>query len=158
MATQEDKEFYTRMWQQNQMLNNGCGTPIYIAVIVFVVMFLSSCATRTKIEYRDRDVNHYITNTIHDTLRIKETDSVHHEIITRNDTVFDTKYVEKTRWHDRIVEKHDTCWRDSVTTEYKEKVSEVVKYPKTYWWLLGISIFSFIFAFVKLMIWLRIKI
>lgn len=117
---------------------------------IFSLIAFSSCATKTRIEYRDRDVNHYITNTVHDTLRIKETDSTHVETITRNDTVFQTVYREKTRWRDRIVEKHDTCWRDSVATEYKETIKEVVKYPKTYWWFLGLSIISIIFAFIKL--------
>ena len=121
-----------------------------------VILCLFSCATRTKIEYRDRDVNHYVTNTVHDTLRIETTDSTYHKIIVRNDTVYDTKYKERTRWRDRIVERHDTLWRDSVVTEYKERVAEVVKFPKTYWWFVGISIISFIFAFVKLLRWLRI--
>lgn len=135
---------------------NGCGVPTCLVVILFIiVMFFSSCATRKTIEYRDRDVNHYITNTVHDTVRIHDKDSVAHTIRIIGDTVYDTKYVEKTRWRDRIVEKHDTCWRDSVVTEYKETTKEVVKYPKTYWWFLGISIISIIFAFVKVSRWLR---
>lgn len=156
MDIREEKEFYTHIWQQNRMLNNGCGTFLYIVSIVLAVMLLASCATRTKIEYRDRDVNHYITNTVHDTVMVKEKDSTYHKIEVRNDTVFDTKYVEKTKWRDHIVEKHDTCYRDSVLTEYKETTKEVVKYPKTFWWLLGISIISIIFAFIKLLRWLRI--
>jgi hypothetical protein len=144
-----------RIWQEQHM-NNGCGTPLYIAVVFIVVLFLSSCATRTVVEYRDRDVNHYITNTVHDTLVDKTTDSVYFETIVKGDTVYQTKYKEKTRWRDRIIERHDTCWRDSVVTEYKERVDEVVKFPKTYWLFLGISIISIIFAFVKLLRWLRI--
>ena len=120
-----------------------------------VILCFSSCATRTKIEYRDRDVNHYVTNTVHDTLIIGTTDSTHVYVTTKGDTVYRTVYRERTRWRDRIVERHDTCWRDSVATEYKESVREVVKFPKTYWWFLGISIISVIFAFVKVSRWLR---
>ena len=136
----------------------GCfGNGLRIAMIVVVaIIMLSSCATKTKIEYRDRIVDHYNTVVQHDTLREHTSDSIFEKIYVKGDTVYNTKYVEKTRWRDRIVERHDTCWRDSITTEYKETTKEFVKYPKTYWWLLGISILFFIFAFVKLFRWLQI--
>lgn len=137
---------------------NGCGwNTVRIAmVIIFAIMLLSSCATKTKIEYRDRIVDHYTTIVQHDTVREHTTDSIYEKIYIKGDTVCKMKYVEKTRWRDRIVEKHDTCWRDSIQTEHHETVKEVVKYPKTYWWLFGISIISIIFAFVKLFRWLQI--
>jgi hypothetical protein len=121
-----------------------------------ILLLFSSCATKTKIEYRDRIVDHYNTIVQHDTLREHTSDSIFEKIYAKGDTVYNTKYVEKTRWRDRIIERHDTCWRDSVVTEYKERVDEVVKFPKTYWLFLGISIISIIFAFVKLLRWLRI--
>ena len=131
---------------------NGCGVPTCLAVVVFiVVMFFSSCATRTKIEYKDRDVYHYVTKVEKDTVMERVHDSVY--IHERNDTVWFEKW--HTKYIDKIVERHDTCWRDSLVTEYKETIKEVVKYPKTYWWFLGISIISIIFAFVKVSRWLR---
>ena len=128
--------------------------PLLIFILTFVVF--CSCATKTKIEYRDRDVNHYITNTVHDTLIDKTTDSVYFEVKVKGDTVYQTKYKEKTRWRDRIIERHDTCWRDSVVTEYKETVKEVTKIPKIFWVSLFISIICVIFAFIKLVRWLQI--
>jgi hypothetical protein len=80
---------------------------------------------------------------------------VYFEVRVKGDTVFQTKYKEKTRWRDRIVERHDTCWRDSIVTEYKERVTEVVKYPKNYKYLLVFSILVIIFAIYKLLRWLR---
>ena len=127
----------------------------YIVVLLLIMVFvLSSCATKTKIEYRDRDVNHYITNTVHDTLIDKTTDSVYFEVMVKGDTVFKTKYKEKIRWRDRIVERHDTCWRDSVVTEYKETVKEDVKIPKIFWFSLFFSIVCVIFAITKVIRWL----
>ena len=125
-------------------------------IILFCLACITSCATKTKIEYRDRDVNHYITNTVHDTLVDKTTDSVYFEVLVKGDTVYSTKYKEKTRWRDRIVERHDTCWRDSVVTEYKETVKEVTKIPKIYHLAMGFAILVIIFAFVKLFRWLQI--
>lgn len=154
MDTRDDKEYFIYLWKQTPMGNCGCG-PCMLLIIALIFM-LSSCATRTKIEYRDRDVNHYITNVVHDTLIDKMTDSVYFEKIVNGDTVFMTKYKEKTRWRDRIVEKHDTCWRDSVVTIKKETTKEVVKIPKIFRFSLAFSIFVIIFAIIKLLKWLRI--
>ena len=149
-------ELYARMMQESLMHRNGCGQPMLAMIIIAIILIFSSCATKTKIEYRDRDVNHYITNTVHDTLIDKTTDSVYFEVKVKGDTVYQTKYKEKTRWRDRIIERHDTCWRDSVVTEYKETVKEVTKIPKIFWVSLFISIICVIFAFIKLVRWLQI--
>lgn len=156
--TEQEKKELGKMLNQSRiaMMSNGCVTQLAIVIIILIASFFSSCATKSKIEYRDRIVDNYITKEVHDTLRENTTDSVYFEVIAKGDTVFKTKYKEKTRWRDRVVERIDTCWRDSVVTEYKETEKEVVKYPKTYWWFLGISIISIIFAFVKLTRWVQV--
>lgn len=129
---------------------------LYNIVVIFCfVLCLSSCATKT-IEYRDRDVNHYITNTVHDTLIDKATDSVYVNVYMKGDTVFKEKYKERTRWRDRIVERHDTCYRDSIVTEYKETTKEVTKVPTFYKYCLWFSIIVVIFAIIKLVRWVQI--
>lgn len=152
------KQQLEKIW--NDCTNNieGCFLPtMQIAIFVIVALLLfTSCATKTKIEYRDRDVNHYVTNTVHDTLTDKITDSVYFEVLVKGDTVYRTKYKEKTRWRDRIIERHDTCWRDSVLTEYKGTVKEVTKIPKILNVPLFISIICIIFVFVKFIRWLKI--
>lgn len=122
-----------------------------------IILLFSSCATKSHVEYVDKEVVKYNTNVVHDTLIQHTHDSVYHTIFQKGDTIYDTKYVEKTRWRDRIVERHDTCWRDSVVTEYKETTKEIVKYPKSYWYSIGISFLFFIFAFIKLTIWLTTR-
>lgn len=129
---------------------------ILLTLGLFLVVFFSCCSTKKQIEYVDRDINHYITNTVHDTLVDKTTDSVYFEVKVKGDTVYQTKYKEKTRWRDRIIERHDTCWRDSVVTEYKETIKEVTKIPKIFKISLVFSILCCIFAFVKLIRWLKI--
>lgn len=124
--------------------------------ILFGIICFTSCATKTKIEYRDRIVDHYNTIVQHDTLREHTSDSIFEKIYLKGDTVYNTKYVEKTRWRDRIVERHDTCWRDSVVTEYKETTKEVTKIPKLFWISMCFSILVIIFAVVKSIRWLQI--
>ena len=149
-------ELYARIMHESLTQRNGCGQPMLAAIIIAIILMFSSCATKKQIEYVDREVVKYQKEVVHDTLLQHTHDSIYHTVFQKGDTVYDTKYVEKTRWRDRIVEKHDTCYRDSVATEYKETVKEVVKYPKTYWFAIGISILFFIFAFVKLIRWIQV--
>ena len=147
---------YVEQWRQQQLMNSGCGTPVLYAIIIAVIMLFSSCATKTKIEYRDREVVKYNTSYVHDTTFVEKHDSVYHTILQKGDTVYDTKYVERTRWRDNIVVKKDTCWRDSIVTIKKETVKEVTKIPKLFKIAFVFSILVVIFAIVKLIRWLQI--
>ena len=154
--TKEERLMYVEQWRQQQLMNSGCGTPVIYAIIIAVIMLFSSCATKTKIEYRDREVVKYNTSYVHDTTFVEKHDSVYHTIFQKGDTVYDTKYVERTRWRDNIVVKKDTCWRDSVVTIKKETVKEVTKIPKLFKIAFVFSILVVIFAIVKLIRWLQI--
>ena len=154
--TKEERLMYVEQWRKQQLMNSGCGTPVLYAIIIAVIMLFSSCATKTKIEYRDREVVKYNTSYVHDTTFVEKHDSVYHTIFQNGDTVYDTKYVERTRWRDNIVVKKDTCWRDSIVTIKKETVKEVTKIPKLFWISMCFSILVIIFAFVKLFRWLQI--
>ena len=137
-------------------MNSGCGTPVFYAIIIAIIMLFSSCATKTKIEYRDREVVKYNTSYVHDTTFVEKHDSVYHTIFQKGDTVYDTKYIERTRWRDKIVVKKDTFWRDSIVTIKKETVKEVTKIPKLFKIAFVFSILVIIFAIVKLLRWLQI--
>lgn len=127
-----------------------------ILFAILSLFILTGCATKTKIEYVDRDVVKYETKIQHDTLINNVHDSIYHTIFQKGDTIYDTKYVEKTKYRDRIVYQCDTCWRDSVATEYKETVKEVIKIPKIYTVSLIFSILCVIFAIYKVLRWLRV--
>lgn len=137
-------------------MNSGCCNLVLYAIIIAVIMLFSSCATKTKIEYRDRDVVKYNTSYVHDTTFVEKHDSVYHTIFQKGDTVYDTKYVERTRWRDNIVVKKDTCWRDSIVTIKNETVKEVTKIPKLFKITFVFSILVIIFAVVKSIRWLQI--
>lgn len=124
-------------------------------LILFAVLTLCSCATRTKIEYIDREVVKYQKEVVHDTLLQHTHDSVYHTVFQKGDTVYDTRYVEKTRWRDRVVYKTDTCYRDSVYTQTKEKTVEKKIIPKWCYFCLVVSVIFLIFAFRKLIQWLQ---
>jgi hypothetical protein len=127
---------------------------LFVSTIVMLNV-LTSCSLLEKIEYRDRVVDHYNTVTVHDTLREKTSDSTFVLVTTKGDTVYQTEYRERTRWRDRIVERHDTCFRDSIVTEYKEAIKEVKKVPKIYQYALWFSVACIIFAIGKRLIRIR---
>ena len=101
-----------------------------ILFILSVVFMFASCSTKKQIEYVDREVIKYNTLYVHDTTFVEKHDSVFHSIIQKGDTIYDTQYIEHTKWRDRIVERRDTCWRDSVVTEYKETIKTEKYVPK----------------------------
>ena len=125
--------------------------------VLFTVLIFCSCATRTKIEYIDREVVKYQKQVVHDTLINNIHDSVYHTVFQRGDTIYDTKYVEKTKYRDRVVVKTDTCYRDSIQVQIKESVVEKQKIPKWCYYCLVVSVLFIIFALIKLIRWLQIR-
>lgn len=146
-------EYMKKVWEET-VQNGGClGRTIMLMVVAIVFcMALSSCATRTVVEYRDRDIVHYVTKIEKDTVTERVHDSVY--IHERGDTVWFEKW--HTKYIDKIVLRHDTCWRDSIITIRKETTKEVVKIPKIFRYSLAFSIFVIIFAIIKLLKWLRV--
>jgi hypothetical protein len=142
-------------WHCRQMLNNaGCGPMVLTVLLLFVVLFFSSCATKTRVEYVDREVVKYVTKVQHDTLINNTHDSIYHTVFQKGDTVYDTKYVEKTKYRDRIVYQTDTMYRDSIQTQIKETTVEKIKIPKWCYYSLAVCFIFIIFALRKLLKWL----
>lgn len=152
----DDKEYYEKLWHET-MFGNGCSSQLYlVAVVVGVILFFCSCATKTKVEYVDREVVKHNTIVRHDTIIRDTHDSIYHTIFQKGDTVYNTKYVERTRWRDRVVVKSDTCFRDSIQIQVKETVVEKTKIPKWCYYCLGLCAIFLIFAILKLLRWLKI--
>ena len=126
-------------------------------LVLFAVLMICSCATKTKIEYVDREVVKYQKQVVHDTLINNIHDSVYHTVFQRGDTIYDTQYVEKTKYRDRVVVKTDTCYRDSIQVQIKESVVEKQKIPKWCYYCLVVSVLFIIFALIKLIRWLQIR-
>lgn len=149
-----DKDYFSKLWDESPMGRIGCCTPIATVVFVGILFVLCSCATRHSIEYVDREVVKYETKVQHDTLINNIHDSVYHTVFQKGDTVYDTKYVEKTKYRDRIVYQTDTMYRDSIQTQIKETTVEKIKIPKWCYYSLAVCFIFIIFALRKLLKWL----
>lgn len=118
------------------------------------ILFLS-CATKTKIEYVDREVVKYQTQYVHDTLVNNVHDSVYHTIFQKGDTVYNTKYVQKTQYKDKVVERIDTCYLDKVQIRVQKDIVEKKVIPNWCYYSLVGWIIIIIFAIIKVYKWLR---
>ena len=120
-------------WEHNSPSEPyGCGMPI-VTSIILALFLICSCATKTKIEYVDREVIKYVTKIQHDTLVHDVHDSVFYAIIQKGDTVFKLKYVYKTEYRDRVVVKVDTVRKDSIEKQVVTETKEVVKTKRPWW-------------------------
>ena len=145
-------------WRTQMICENaGCGMPMIAAILIIAIMLFGSCATKSRIEYVDREVVKVQKQIVHDTLLQHTHDSIYHTVFQKGDTIFDTKYIEKTKWRDRVVVKTDTCYRDSIQTQIKETVVEKTKVPKWAYYCLSICILFIIIAILKLIRWLRAR-
>lgn len=151
-----DKEYFEMLWKESVKGYCGCGATM-VFVIIAIVLTFSSCATRTKIEYVDREVVKYETKIQHDTLVKEVHDSVFHSIIQKGDTIYDTKYIEHIKYRDKIVVKIDTCYKDSIQTQIKENTVEKKIIPKWCYFSLVICSLIIIFAILKVLEWLRTR-
>lgn len=134
----------------------GCNTMFRVAIVVAAIFTLvCSCATKKHIEYVDREVVKYVSKIQHDTLINNVHDSVYHTVFQKGDTIYDTKYIERTKYRDRIVVKTDTCYRDSIQTQIKETTVEKQIIPKWCYISLVVCFILIIFAIYKIVRWLH---
>lgn len=128
-----------------------------LLLFILIVIILCSCATRKSIEYIDREVVKYQKEIVHDTLYQHTHDSVYHTVFQKGDTIYDTRYIEKTRWRDRIVSKTDTIYRDSVRTQIKNVTVVKTKTPKWCYYCLAVCTIFAIFAVGKILRWIQTR-
>lgn len=129
-----------------------------ILYILLIFIFFSACATKSKIEYRDREVVKYIATLSHDTLINHVHDSIYNNIYTIGDTVYNIKYKEKISFRDKIVYRTDTIQRDSIQIVSKENLIIRKQVPYWCWYLLAFNIILIIFVIIKIYAKWRIKI
>ena len=131
MATREDREFYTRMWEQNQMLNNGCGTPFYIALIIGVVLLFSSCATKKHIVENDHQKTEVkVDSTDVQSVKVDSTDTEHKTEIKETEKVETETKVEKSDSTVMTVDAQGNVIKQETWHKEKETVSRNREYEK----------------------------
>lgn len=157
MWSNKDKEDWRDIWDKSIFGRVGCREKAFIFFAMFFLLLscLFSCATKTKIEYVDKETVKYVTQKEHDTLVVNTHDSVFYSIVQKADTVYVTKYLERTKFKDRIVNKTDTCFLENNKVQIKENTIVKTKVPKWCYYCLAFCAFCFIFASIKIILWLK---
>jgi hypothetical protein len=139
-----------------KLINNGkiLRYGILLVWTIVALVLFSSCATKKQIEYRDREVVKYVTKVHHDTLINNVHVSIYHTIFQKGDTIYDTKYVYRTKYRDKIVAKTDTCYKDSIQVQEKTNIKEKKVIPKWCYFSLFLSVLFIIFVIIKIKAWL----
>jgi len=131
METREDKEFYARMWEKNQMLNNGRGTPFYIALIIGVVLLFSSCATKKHIVENDHQKTEVkVDSTDVQSVKVDSTDTEHKTEIKETEKVETETKVEKSDSTVMTVDAQGNVIKQETWHKEKATVSRNREYEK----------------------------
>ena len=128
---------------------------IVALVVTWLCIMFSSCATRKQIEYVDRVVVQTEVKETHDTVTNTIHDSIYHTILQKGDTVYNTKFIERTKYKTITTHSVDTLWRDSIQTKIEKVVVEKKIIPKwCYYTLVGCAILIIFVAF-RVRKWLK---
>lgn len=128
-----------------------------VIALLSIITLLASCATKTKIEYVDREVVKYQTKIQHDTLVQNIHDSIYYSVIQKGDTIYSTKFVYKTQYKDRVVVKIDTCFKDSIQTQTitETKALEKKHIPWWAWICLSFTCSTLALTIYRIYKWLK---
>ena len=121
-----------RAWQQQQaMTNNGCVGPVLAAIVIMVMMLLSSCRTvyrMVEVETVRTDTT-YVAKVQHDS--VWQHDSIYLHEYVRGDTVFVDRVFTQWKYKERL--RVDTLYRFSIdSVAYEVEVPrELTSWQKT---------------------------
>lgn len=167
------EEEYQKIWQESVSCKSGCYQGVISLLIFALLVLYTFCSCRTKyipietirevyISRTDTFIQHDTTNTVINTV-IREARPEDSAMIAdlgiklnNNERVLillQKQLKEKSKETHEV--KHDTVIKTDSVPVPVPVVEEVVKYPKSYWYLLGFTILFIIFAIIKLIRWLR---
>lgn len=119
---------------------------IVLCLLFLALMLLTSCrTTRTaEREYITQHDTAYIDRMQRDSIYLR--DSIYHEVVAKGDTIYSTKYIERTKFRDRFI--HDSVYIHKTDTVLVDVVKEVERKPtfaqRTKNWLGSVFIFFMI--------------
>ena len=113
------------------MLNNGCGTPMYIAVIFFVIMLFASCATKKHIVENDHQKTEVkIDSTDVQSVKVDSTDTTHKTDVKEMEKVETETKVEKSDSTVMTVDAQGNVIKQETWHKEKETISRNREYER----------------------------
>lgn len=129
--TTYEKLRYAEMWRQQQMMNNGCGTPMVYFLLAVFIMCLMSCATKKEVikdEKEKTEVN--VDSAKTEIVKQDSTDVTHKTDVKETEKVETNTKVEKSDSTVMTVDTKGNVIKQETWHKEKETVSHNREYEK----------------------------
>lgn len=126
-----------------------------MAIGIIISVMLGSCRTIREVEYIERTDTQKVFVERIDSILVNVHDSTAQDIRRSGDTIFITKYKERTVYKYIVMIQHDTLESNKIENVDKEVVIEKQYIPRWCYACATFCIFAAIFIFAKLTIIIR---
>lgn len=129
--TTEEKLRYSEMWRQQQLMNNGCGTPFVYLLLAVFIMFLMSCATKKEVIKDEKEKTEVkVDSAKTEIVKQDSTEVTHKTDVKETEKVETNTKVEKSDSTVMTVDAQGKVIKQETWHKEKETVSRNREYEK----------------------------
>ena len=129
--TADEKLRYAEMWRQQQLMNNGCGTPFVYLLLAVFVMCLMSCATKKEVIKDEKEKTEVkVDSSKTEIVKQDSTDVTHKTDVKETEKVETNTKVEKSDSTVMTVDAQGNVIKKETWHKEKETVSHNREYEK----------------------------
>lgn len=129
--TTEEKLRYSEMLRQQQLMNNGCGTPFVYLLLAVFIMFLMSCATKKEVIKDEKEKTEVKVDSAKTEIVKQDSTDVNHKTdVKETEKVETNTKVEKSDSTVMTVDAQGKVIKQETWHKEKETVSRNREYEK----------------------------
>ena len=129
--TTYEKLRYAEMWRQQQLMNNGCGTPMVYLLLAVFIMCLMSCATKKEVIKDEKEKTEVkVDSAKTEIVKQDSTDVTHKTDVKETEKVETNTKVEKSDSTVMTVDAKGNVIKQETWHKEKETVSRNREYEK----------------------------
>ncbi len=129
--TIDEKLRYAEMWRQQQLMNNGCGTPMVYLLLAVFIMCLMSCATKKEVIKDEKEKTEVkVDSAKTEIVKQDSTDVTHKTDVKETEKVKTNTKVEKSDSTVMTVDAQGNVIKQETWHKEKETVSRNREYEK----------------------------
>ena len=129
--TTDEKLRYAEMWRQQQLMNNGCGTPMVYLLLAVFIMCLMSCATKKEVIKDEKEKTEIkVDSAKTEIVKQDSTDVTHKTDVKETEKVETNTKVEKSDSTVMTVDAQGNVIKQETWHKEKETVSRNREYEK----------------------------
>ena len=129
--TTDEKLRYAEMWRQQQLMNNGFGTPMVYLILAVFIMCLMSCATKREVIKDEKEKTEVkVDSSKTEIVKQDSTDVTHKTDVKETEKVETNTNVEKSDSTVMTVDAQGNVIKQETWHKEKETVSRNREYEK----------------------------